>query len=125
MHARDPNWVPPLRMEVGTLLDRVKNPFFEHGAADYFLAERDGKVVAAIGAGDVVADLAPVTGAVRGATVQAVTPMRVLVAGPGTTGDLLDGFAAAAESALGLVGPVVVRRPSRVRRALGIGASPA
>ena len=45
MHERDPNGAPPLRMEVATLLDRVKNPFFEHGSADYFLAERGGKVV--------------------------------------------------------------------------------
>jgi len=50
MHARDPNWVPPLRMEVATLLDRVKNPYFEHGAADYFLADRGGKVVGRIAA---------------------------------------------------------------------------
>ena len=89
------------------------------------IAARDGKVVAAIGAGDVVADLAPGTGSVRGATVLAVTPMRVLVAGPGTTHGLLDGFAVAAESALAAAIPAVVRHPSRLRRALGIAPSPA
>ena len=50
MHARDPNWVPPLRMEVATLLDQKKNPFFAHGAADYFIAERGGQVVGRIAA---------------------------------------------------------------------------
>jgi GNAT superfamily N-acetyltransferase len=50
MHARDPNWVPPLRMEVATLLDRAKNPFFQHATADWFLAERDGQVVGRIAA---------------------------------------------------------------------------
>jgi GNAT superfamily N-acetyltransferase len=35
---------------VRKLLDRAKNPFFEHGEAEYFLAERDGKVVGRIAA---------------------------------------------------------------------------
>lgn len=50
MHQRDPNWVPPLRMEVGSLLDQKKNPFFEHATAEYLLAERDGAVVGRIAA---------------------------------------------------------------------------
>lgn len=33
-----------------TLLSRTKNPFFEHGAAEYFIAERDGVVVGRIAA---------------------------------------------------------------------------
>ncbi len=32
------------------LLDRTKNPFFEHGEADYFLAERNGEIVGRIAA---------------------------------------------------------------------------
>jgi GNAT superfamily N-acetyltransferase len=32
------------------MLDRAKNPFFEHGEADYFIAERDGEVVGRIAA---------------------------------------------------------------------------
>lgn len=51
-HARDPVWVPPLRREVRSLLSRRKNPFFEHGDAAYFLAERDGAVVGRIAAID-------------------------------------------------------------------------
>ncbi|MFI5209251.1 MAG: GNAT family N-acetyltransferase [Gemmatimonadales bacterium] len=50
LHARDPLWVPPLRMDMETLLSRAKNPFFEHAEADYFLAERDGAVVGRIAA---------------------------------------------------------------------------
>ena len=33
---------------MATLLSRTKNPFFEHGEAEYFLAERDGVVVGRI-----------------------------------------------------------------------------
>jgi len=50
LHARDPVWVPPLRMDVATLLSRTKNPFFEHADAEYFLAERDGRVVGRVAA---------------------------------------------------------------------------
>jgi len=46
----DPYWVPPLRMDVSKLLSKTKNPFFQHGDAEYFLAERDGKVVGRIAA---------------------------------------------------------------------------
>jgi len=49
-HARDPYWVPPLRMDVRTLLNRQKNPFFEHADAEYFLAEQAGHVVGRIAA---------------------------------------------------------------------------
>ena len=50
LHARDPIWVPPLRRDVKLLLSRTRNPFFEHGDAEYFLAERDGEVVGRIAA---------------------------------------------------------------------------
>lgn len=50
LHARDPHWVPPLRRDVATLLDRKKNPFFEHAEAEYFVAEQDGEVVGRIAA---------------------------------------------------------------------------
>jgi GNAT superfamily N-acetyltransferase len=43
-------WVAPLRMEVGKLLDRARNPFFQHGKAEYYLAEQDGAVVGRIAA---------------------------------------------------------------------------
>lgn len=50
LHARDPNWVPPLRRDVRTLLDRRANPFFAHAEAGYFLAERGGAVVGRVAA---------------------------------------------------------------------------
>ena len=50
LYADDPNWVPPLRGEVYALLTPGKNPWFEHGEAQYFLAERDGAVVGRISA---------------------------------------------------------------------------
>lgn len=37
-------------MDVRTLLDREKNPFFEHAEAEYFLAEQSGRVVGRIAA---------------------------------------------------------------------------
>ena len=50
LHARDPIWVPPLRRDVTLLLSRTRNPFFEHGEAEYFIAERDGAVVGRVAA---------------------------------------------------------------------------
>lgn len=50
LHARDPIWVPPLRLEMKDRLDRKKHPFFEHADAEYFLAERNGEVVGRIAA---------------------------------------------------------------------------
>jgi GNAT superfamily N-acetyltransferase len=48
LYADEPNWVPPLISERRMHLDRSKNPFFEHADAEYFLAERDGRVVGRI-----------------------------------------------------------------------------
>ncbi len=48
IYARDPLWVPPLRMEVKSFLDRRHQPFYRHGDATQFLAARDGKVVGRI-----------------------------------------------------------------------------
>ncbi|HEX9165894.1 MAG TPA: hypothetical protein VF862_08285 [Gemmatimonadales bacterium] len=50
LHARDPLWVPPLRRDVRLLLDRTQNPFFDHAEAEYFLAERGGRVVGRVAA---------------------------------------------------------------------------
>lgn len=50
LHREDPNWAPPLRQDVHTLLSKKKNPFFEHGDAGYFLAEREGQVTGRIAA---------------------------------------------------------------------------
>ena len=39
----DPNWVPELKMEERGLITPGKNPWFEHGEAEFFLAWRDGQ----------------------------------------------------------------------------------
>lgn len=49
-YAGHPFWVAPLRMDQAKALDPKKNPFFEHGAAELFLAERGGEVVGRIAA---------------------------------------------------------------------------
>jgi hypothetical protein len=48
LHRDHPQWVPPLIFERMQFLDRGKNPWFEHGEAEYFLAERDGEPVGRI-----------------------------------------------------------------------------
>lgn len=50
LHADDALWAPPLRRDVRALLSKSRNPFFDHGDATYFLAERDGQVVGRIAA---------------------------------------------------------------------------
>lgn len=50
LYQNDPAWVPPLVQERKQLLNRKKNPFFEHAEAEYFLAERNGDVVGRISA---------------------------------------------------------------------------
>jgi GNAT superfamily N-acetyltransferase len=50
LHRESEQWVPPLIFERMQFLDRRKNPWFEHGEAEYFLAERDGEPVGRISA---------------------------------------------------------------------------
>lgn len=50
LYADDPNWVPPLRGEAFGLITPGKNPWFEHGEAQFFLALCDGKIVGRISA---------------------------------------------------------------------------
>jgi hypothetical protein len=50
LYANDPNWVPPLKDEVYGLLSTSKNPWFEHGEAQLFVARSAGKVVGRISA---------------------------------------------------------------------------
>jgi GNAT superfamily N-acetyltransferase len=50
LYRDEPNWVPPLLMDVKKRLDRKQNPFFEHAEAEYFLAWRDGRPVGRISA---------------------------------------------------------------------------
>lgn len=50
LYQGDPHWVPPLRDEVAALITPGKNPWFEHGEAQLFLAERGGTVTGRISA---------------------------------------------------------------------------
>ena len=43
-----PQWVPPLVDDVKLMLNRKKYPFYEHSDADFFVAEREGRLVARI-----------------------------------------------------------------------------
>ncbi len=50
LNRGDPAWVPPLKGEVYGLLTPGKNPWFEHGKAQLFLARRGGRTVGRISA---------------------------------------------------------------------------
>jgi hypothetical protein len=50
IYKDDPNWVPPLLMDKKKIMNKEKNPFFQHAEAEYFLAERDGELVGRIAA---------------------------------------------------------------------------
>ena len=50
LYAGDPLWAPPLRRDVRHLLSPTRNPFFEHAEAEYFLAERNGRIAGRIAA---------------------------------------------------------------------------
>ncbi|MFZ5470477.1 MAG: GNAT family N-acetyltransferase [Myxococcota bacterium] len=50
LYRSDPNWVPPLVMERRDFLDPKKNPWFEFGKVELFLARRNGQVVGRIAA---------------------------------------------------------------------------
>ena len=50
LNEGDPNWVPPLRTEAMELITPGKNPWFEHGKAQLFLARRDERTVGRISA---------------------------------------------------------------------------
>lgn len=49
IYKGDPNWVPPLIMDMKEKFDRKKNPFFEHAEMDLFLAYKDGKIMGRVG----------------------------------------------------------------------------
>ena len=48
VYRDDPCWVPPLKEEVHGLINPNKNPWFGHGQARFWLAERGGKAVGRI-----------------------------------------------------------------------------
>src|SRR5262245_2469195 len=52
LYQGDPLWVPPLLMERRDFLDPEKNPFFDFGRVELFLARRGGEAVGRIAAVD-------------------------------------------------------------------------
>ena len=50
LYADDPAWVPNLLLLQRETVDSKKNPFFEHGEAQLFLARRDGRDVGRVSA---------------------------------------------------------------------------
>ncbi len=48
LHRDHPQWVAPMIFERMEFLNRKKNPWFEHGEAEYLIAERDGELVGRI-----------------------------------------------------------------------------
>ena len=50
LNAGDPHWVAPLRGDVMSLITPGKNPWFEHGKAQLYLARRDERTVGRISA---------------------------------------------------------------------------
>ncbi len=50
LYKNQPQWVPPLRMDVELMLNKQKHPFYEHSDADFFIAVRDGRDVGRVAA---------------------------------------------------------------------------
>src|SRR5919202_5121594 len=48
LYQGQPYWVPPIIADRRRFLDRAKNPFFEHGDAEYYLAWRGDRIVGRI-----------------------------------------------------------------------------
>lgn len=50
IYEGNPYWVPPLWMDRRKLMDKKKNPFYQHADAEFFIAERNGVMVGRIAA---------------------------------------------------------------------------
>lgn len=50
IYGRHPQWVPPIRIDAKTQLNKEKHPFFEHSDGDFFIAVMDGEDVGRIAA---------------------------------------------------------------------------
>jgi GNAT superfamily N-acetyltransferase len=48
LYAGHPLWVPPIRVDIETRLNRNKHPFHEHSETEFFIAERNGEDVGRI-----------------------------------------------------------------------------
>src|SRR3990172_11419076 len=50
LYRNDPAWIPNLLLLQRDVISEKRNPFFEHGEAQLFLALRDGKPVGRVSA---------------------------------------------------------------------------
>lgn len=50
IYKSDPSWVPPLIMDRTKLMDRKKNPFYQHAETEFWIAEQNGQMVGRIAA---------------------------------------------------------------------------
>ncbi len=50
IYSKEPAWVPPLMMDRKKLMDRKKNPFYQHADSEFYIAESDGRMVGRIAA---------------------------------------------------------------------------
>ena len=44
-YKNTPQWVPPILIDIETMLNKKKHPFYEHSDGDFYIAVRDGKDV--------------------------------------------------------------------------------
>ena len=50
LYAGHPQWVPPFIVDVKTMMNPDKHPYYDHSEAEFFIAEKDGKAVGRIAA---------------------------------------------------------------------------
>jgi hypothetical protein len=50
IYKKNPYWVPQMRSDTRAVLNKETHPFYQHSEADFFLAERNNKVVGRIAA---------------------------------------------------------------------------
>ncbi len=50
LYKNCPQWVPPFKDDIRTMLNPNKHPFYEHSDAEFFVARRNGEVVGRIAA---------------------------------------------------------------------------
>jgi len=48
LYKNDPNWIPPLIMDMKAKFNPQKNPYFEHSEAQAFIAKKDSRIVGRI-----------------------------------------------------------------------------
>ena len=50
LYKDHPQWVPPFISDVKTMMNPNKHPYYEHSDAEFFIAEKEGKIVGRIAA---------------------------------------------------------------------------